>query len=99
VLLDKLKAKQVSPRTITLKQFITKYLSEHEATHNRIATVIKAEGICRNHIIPEIGHRRLQDITTQDLVLFRSNLVNYKMPSVSHNTMQIVQRVFNTAIE
>jgi hypothetical protein len=76
--LDKFKAKNISPQKITLQQFISKYLAEHEWTHNRISTVIKDEGICRNHIIPELGDRRLQDITTQDLHLFRNNLVKYK---------------------
>ncbi len=86
---------KTSPHDITVKDFIVKYLEDHEKVNNRISTFIKAEGICRNHIVPELGHRKLRSITTADLVYFQNNLIRYKTVSVAHNTMRIVRRIFN----
>jgi integrase len=84
---------------IALRDFIIKYLTEHEKTHNRLSTFIKAESISRLHIVPELGHRKLQDLKTEDLIRFQNMLVRYKTPSVTHNTMRIMRRILNKAVE
>jgi len=97
--LNDLNKGKFSPYDITVRDFIVKYLEDHEKVNNRIATFIKAEGICRNHIVPELGHRKLRSITTADLVNFQNNLIRYKTPSVAHNSMRIVRRILNKAVE
>jgi len=84
---------------ILLKDFAVLYLENHEKVHNRESTVLKAECICRLHILPGLGNHKLRNITTSMLVEFQKDLVQHKTPSVSHNTMRIMRRLLNTAVQ
>jgi len=97
--LRELQKNQKPTADILLKDFVVLYLENHEKVHNRESTVIKAEGICRLHIVPALGRHKLRNITTSMLVEFQKDLVQHKTPSVSHNTMRILRRVLNTAVQ
>jgi integrase len=55
--------------------------------------------VCRNHIIPEIVNKKLQDLKPIDIVQFQNKLMKNKTASVAHNTMRILRKILNKAIE
>jgi integrase len=97
--LHQIRIHEATPHNISFYEFTVKYLNEHVKTHNRIATLVKAESICRNHIIPELGKYRLHNITAETLLDFRNRLVTDKTPSVAYNAIRTVKRILNKAVE
>jgi len=93
------KGKNLSKGEITFKKFIIRYLIDHVKIYNSSGTMQKTEGICRNHIVPKLGNKKLNAITTDDLFYFQKNLVRYKTPSIAYNTMQTIRQLFNKAVE
>ena len=85
--------------SLTVEQLIIKYLTEHEQVYNRHSTVIKNEGVCRNHIIPVIGTRRISELTPNIMRELQTHLMAHKTPSVSHYTMRTLKKIFNWAVE
>ncbi len=84
---------------IILADFIIQFLKEYEIPNNRKSTAIKTEGICRNHIMPELGTMRLRDIKPFHLVRFKNNLMKNKTESVAYNTMRTLRKILNKAVE
>jgi len=84
---------------LTLKQLCIKYLEEYETLYNKYPTIIKTEGICRNHIIPTLGNKKILSITVNDLRLFQNYCIKNKTPSVAYNTMRTLKKILNWATE
>ena len=97
--LKRLDDQDLEPSNITLEDFIIQYLKEYEIPNNRRSTAIKSEGMCRNHIIPELGHMRLRDIKPFHLVQFKNKLVKNTTTSVAFNTMRTLRKILNMAVE
>ena len=86
-------------RDTALKSFIIKYLKEYEFPNNRITTAQKNEGICRRHIVPRLGDKKLQSLKPIDIVEFQNYLVAHKSKSVAFNTMRTLRKILNKAVE
>jgi hypothetical protein len=97
--LKELQRHQVTPHNFTVEQLIVKYIEEHEKVYNRAPTAVKNEGICRNHIIPLIGSRRIADLKPSDMRQFQNHLFQNQTPSVAYNTMRTIKKIFNWAVE
>ncbi len=97
--LKRLDDQDLEPSNIILKDFIILYLTEYEMPGNRTSTAAMAEGICRNHIVPELGNMKLRDIKPFHLVQFKNHLLKYKSESVAYNTMRTLRKMLNLAVE
>ncbi len=97
--LKRLDDQDLEPSSIIFKDFIIQYLKEYEVPNNRSTTAIKTEGVCRNHIIPELGNMRLRDIKPFHLVQFKNHLMKNKTESVAYNTMRTLRKILNVAVE
>jgi len=97
--LNNIKKQNVEPSNILLQDFIIQYLKEYEIPNNRKTTAIKTEGICRNHIIPALGDKKLREIRHFHIVQFKNQLVKNKTESVAFNTMRTLRKILNKAVE
>ena len=97
--LKKLKHQHTRPGNITVEQLCIKYLEEHEKVYNRHSTLEKNEGICRNHIIPILGKRRLEDLTPNEMRMFQKHCIQTKTQAVAHNTIIVLKKILNWAVE
>jgi len=84
---------------ITVYELIHRYLTDYEIPNNRQSTAIKTEGICRNHIIPYLGNKKIQQLKPYDIEIFKNKIVANKTPAVAHNTMRTLRKIMNKAIE
>jgi len=96
---QKLRSARIAPTSLTVEQLIVQYLEEHERVYNRVPTAVKNEGICRNHIIPRLGKKRLTDIRPIDMRKFQNHCIRDKTPAVAYNTMRTLKKIFNWAVE
>ncbi len=87
------------PSKVTFQEFAVKYLEEYELLNCRKSTAQKTEGILRLHILPEIGDMRLRDIRPYQLVELKNKVMREKTPAVANNTMRILRKVLNKAVE
>jgi len=97
--LKKLKHQHTKPGNITVAQLCVKYLEEHEKVYNKHSTLRKSEGICRNHIIPILGKRRLDDLNPNEMRIFQKHCIQTKTQAVAHNTMIVLKKILNWAVE
>jgi len=97
--IKKLQDQIIPPADITVRQLIIQYLEEHEKIYNRLSTVWKNEGTCRNHIIPYLGDRKVKGLKPTDMKKFQGFCVKNKTPSVAHYTMRTLKKIFNWAME
>lgn len=97
--LKQLRDRKSRPQNLTVEQLCIKYLEEHEKVYNRYSTLLKSEGICRNHIIPVLGKRRIGDLTPNEMRLFQKHLIQEKAPTVASNTMKTLKKILNWAVE
>lgn len=71
--------RKISPQyNFTVKEICIKYLNEHDKIYHKHPTVIKNEGICRNHIIPVLGNRKINDLTPNDIRQFQKYCIENK---------------------
>jgi integrase len=85
--------------SITVAEFCAKYLDEYSRHNVRHLTALKEEGLCRNHIIPILGTRRLQDLKPYHLAQFQNTIVKTKSPAVAFNVMRTFRTILNKAVE
>lgn len=62
----------VVPTKMTLEAFLTQWLDAHVRHSVEQKTYEQYEGLCRLHIIPELGHIRLENLNPLDLQNFYS---------------------------
>lgn len=87
------------PAKIKLTEFIVKYLKEYAKPRNRSSTLKKTDGICRNHIIPNLGNMKMQDIKPFHIVQFQKYMIENKTTSVAYNTMRTLRKLLNRAVK
>ena len=66
----------VSPRETTIKQWIENWLEKYKKNKLKTRTYESYDAIIKNHIIPAIGKKRLQDLRTKDLQELYTKKVN-----------------------
>jgi integrase len=73
----------VDNNSILFANYLRKWL-ERKQTKITLSTLMRYERICRIHIVPKLGHKKLQGITystVQDFVDYLSNELNFKKKS------------------
>jgi hypothetical protein len=97
--LEQLRLSGVVQNDLTVAEFCKKYLEEYSQHNVRPITAKKEEGLCRNHIVPVLGTRRLRDLKPYHLAQFQNAVVKTKTPAVAFNIMRTFKTILNKAIE
>ena len=73
----------------TVEQFLTQWLADHKAAL-RIRSYELYEELCRLHIIPVLGHHRLQKLTPQHVQSFYTKKLNEGLSATTVNCLHAV---------
>ena len=58
----------------TVDEFHKRYLSDHAEAHNKASSVKETKRLLKKHIIPELGHIKVKDLSRSDVVKFHLSL-------------------------
>ena len=83
----------------TLAAFIPRYMEAFcKANRHRPSTILRKESNIRAHLVPKLGHKRLDRITAEDIQTFKASLGH--MEPVSANThIKLLKAILNVAVE
>jgi integrase len=83
----------------TFESFVPRFL-EGDAVANRLkpSGVAAKESILRNHLVPALGRKRLDAITTEDVQQLKVRL-KHKAPKTVNNVLTVLNTVFTAALD
>jgi integrase len=83
----------------TFESFVPRFL-EGDAVANRLkpSGVAAKKSILRNHLVPALGRKRLDAITTEDIQRLKACL-NSKAPKTVNNVLTVLNTVFTAAVQ
>lgn len=89
----------VTKEVPTLAAFIPRYMEGFcKANRHRPSTLRQKEENARNHIIPVLGHRRLDRITAEDIQKLKAALGHLK-PGTVNTVIKLLKAVLHVAVE
>lgn len=94
------RAEEVTTKqTTTLAEFVPIYFEKHvPAERHRPGGIRTREGICRNHLIPVLGHRPLDQIDGEDVRTLKAHLENHSAKTVN-NILSALNSLLSAAKE
>ena len=83
----------------TLEAFVPRFLEGYaEANRLKPSGLAAKESILRVHLIPDVGQKRLDAITTEDVQRLKARL-KHKAPKTVNNVLTVLNVVFTAALE
>ena len=83
----------------TLEEFAPRFLDGHaRANRHKPSSIASMDTILRVHLIPRLGSRRLDDITTEDIQRLKSRLAS-KAPKTVNNVLTTLNTLLKVAVE
>jgi integrase len=83
----------------TLAAFIPRYMEGYcKANRERHSTIARKESNTNAHLIPKLGHKRLDRITAEDIQAFKATL-NGMAPVSANTLLKLLQNILNVAVE
>ena len=83
----------------TLKAFIPRYMTGYcEANRQRKSTRSRKQSAFRAHLIPKLGHKRLNRITAEDVQQLKASL-DYMSTPGANTIIKLLRAVLNVAVE
>ncbi len=83
----------------TLGRFVPRFLQEYaEANRSKPSGIASKESILRVHLVPALGRKRLDTITSEDVQRLKVRLRD-KAPKTVNNVLTVLSTVFTTAVE
>jgi len=85
----------------TLREFAPRFIEGYaKANQEKPSSIAGKESILRVHLIPELGDRRLDAITTEDVQCLKVALNrNKKAPKTVNNTLTVLATLLKTAVD
>lgn len=80
----------------TVAAYLTEWLSSRVKPHKRMTTYDSYEGLCRNHIIPRIGQKKLAELTAQDVQRMLAEMIE---AGASPTTAKYARGVLRKALD
>jgi hypothetical protein len=102
------------PSKVTVAEYLEQWLAYYKKKGNAFSTCTMVEGCLRNHVIPNFGEHKLQELTSKEIEEFFLSLKkqrhlqnNYRytmwdeseLPYLSQNTIRHIYVYFNMALE
>ncbi len=83
----------------TLKTYLMDWLASNVKPHKRSKTYDSYEGMCRIHITPRIGQKRLPDLTAQDVQRMLAEMIEAgASPTTAKYARGILRKALNDAM-
>ena len=95
-----IEAPEISKKEVpTLKAFIPRYMKNYcEANRQRPSTLSRKESICRAHLIPKLGKKRLDRFTPEDIQGLKADL-DYMSTRGANTVIKLLRAILNVAVE
>lgn len=87
--------KQEARKAETLGEFVARYLVGHVEVHNKPTTAKATRRKLDNHILPDLGHIKLVDVTRDDVVRFHRGLKS--TPYQANRCLALLSHILSTA--
>jgi integrase len=82
-------------RSETIKEFHKRYLSDHAEAHNKASSVKETKRLLAKHVVPELGHIKVKDLSRSDVVRFHLSLK--KTPYLANRCLALVSNMLAKA--
>tara|TARA_R110002073_G_scaffold23696_1_gene80691 strand:+ start:14873 stop:16084 length:1212 start_codon:yes stop_codon:yes gene_type:complete len=82
-------------RSETIKEFQKRYLTDHAEAHNKASSVKETKRLLTKHIVPELGHIKVKDLSRSDVVRFHLSLK--KTPYLANRCLALVSNMLAKA--
>lgn len=79
----------------TFTDFAARYMKEHAAAKKKASSAAADERNLRNHVLPKLGRRRLNEISRADIANFHAELA-FK-PGAANRCLALLSKMFNLA--
>jgi integrase len=90
---------QPKKEVATLEEFAPRFIRDHATANQQKPSGIAAkESILRAHLIPHLGSRKLDAITTSDVQALKGKLANRK-PKTVNNALTVLNTLLKKAVE
>ncbi len=81
----------------TVEQFADRFLTDYAEIHNKPSEVRSKESILRCHIVPALGKKRIDDVTTADVARLTSKLKKGRSNKRVNNCLTVLGKMLRTA--
>ena len=83
----------------TVKTYLTAWLTNTVKPNKRITTYESYETLCRVHMYPRIGQKKLADLTAQDVQLMLAEMIEAgASPATAKNARGVLRKALNDAM-
>jgi len=83
----------------TLHAFAPRFLNSYaRANRQKPSTIVTKQSLLRVHLVPLLGHKRLDAITNEDIERFKSSLVA-RAPKTVNNILTVLSTLLKAAVE
>ena len=81
----------------TIEDLVKEYIKKHAKVNKR--SWKNDERLLNKEVVPIWGDRKAEDIRKRDVVLLLESIVERGSPAMSNQTLKIVRKMFNFAVE
>jgi integrase len=89
---------EVMPPPPTLAAFAPRYLDSARADRRKPSTLANIEAHLRNHLLPLLGSKALDEIGAEEVQRLKARLAG-RSPSTTNNVLSTLSRLLRTAVE
>jgi integrase len=83
----------------TFAEFVPRYLADHvKADRQKPTTRRSKHSICANHILPMLGHVRLDSVTVEDIQRIKLQLAD-RSPKTVNNVLSVFNTILKVALQ
>jgi integrase len=83
----------------TLKEFCPRFIDGYaKANRQKASTVFTKERILELHLVPSLGDRKLDAITSEDIAHLKARFASYAPKSIN-NVLNVLSKLLNVAVE
>jgi integrase len=91
--------KSEARKATRVSELLQRFDAEHIAERCRASTAVGYRVIIRRHIEPTIGHKRILDVTTADIIAIHQTLTRDGKPYQANRTVVLCHGIFELAIQ
>lgn len=94
-----LEGRRVPEEVPTLAEFAPRWIEGHAlANRQKHSTVVSKQSILRHHLLPHLGKKRLDEITTEDVQRLKGRLRG-RSPKTTNNVLSVLGKLLKTAVQ
>lgn len=98
-LLDGSYHRQEADAVPTLAEFGPKFIEGYaKANRQKRSSVVQKESVMAIHLVPALGHKRLDEITAQDVQRLKASMIDRK-PKTLNNVLTVLSKCLKVAVE